>query len=114
MKFNWPTITWKKNLEIDELLDMLTSAHNINYGLNLAVGDLVGDMDSLKKEALNLISGIVLMHGGELVINKDFINSALESTDLYLKITKLDSGDISLSLINTEEIKEDAKTIQKD
>lgn len=101
MKFNWrsliPSISWKKDTEKQELMDLIDQLTAINRGLNMSIGNLVNQMDGLKEEALGLLTSIVLMHGEELIVSKDFMDAAGQG-NLFIKIDKLDSGEISLKV----------------
>ncbi len=92
---NWiPRITWMQEDEEIKILKAEKEALekyaaqlvNINRGLNLAIGQAIEQIDTLKTEAVSLLSAIAFQHGGSLTIKQEFF-AALSEQEGELSLT---------------------------
>src|SRR5688572_14112294 len=116
MSWNWrkliPRISWKNEAEeVVELYRTLAQADNllgqmgnVNRALNIALGQSIEQIDSLRDEALRLFGAITLKHGGELIVEPEFFNTLTESDGkLSLRIQRQDDGSVVFTLVNLED-----------
>jgi hypothetical protein len=81
--------------------------HN-NIALNNALGQSYVQLQSIRQEALQTFSAIVMQHGGELCIQSEFLEAIKEDKDATLLIDKKEDGSLSMKLQFSK--KEEAQT----